>query len=272
MHPQQIVVADYLDILFHERNKEYGAYVLRKEYAKRLRAAMLSTAAVVTCALTLYYLGVPQVPASAVHKPDVTVTLVDQPKPDEPETPLPPPPPPPPQPVATVKNLIPVIVQDQLVKPEDMPPAVEEIEDAKIGNITQTGIEDGEITAPPLDQQNGVIEVPRRGGDDGTDSIFRKVEIESSYPGGPNAWKRYLLKTFVYPQKAQEEFIQGAVVVKFIVATDGNVSGVEAVSGPEELRAEAVRVISKSGKWTPAIQNGRNVKSYKLQAIHFRLE
>jgi len=42
---------------------------------------------------------------------------------------------------------------------------------------------------------------------------------------------------------------------------------VEAISGPEELRAEAVRVIKKSGKWTPAVQNGRQVKSYKKQPI-----
>ncbi|MFL5748594.1 MAG: energy transducer TonB, partial [Niastella sp.] len=49
-------------------------------------------------------------------------------------------------------------------------------------------------------------------------------------------------------------------------------SDVEAISGPNELRAEAVRVIKKSGKWTPAVQNGRQVKSYKKQPIVFRLE
>ena len=56
-----------------------------------------------------------------------------------------------------------------------------------------------------------------------------------------------------------------------IVDKEGNVSGVEAVSGPEELRAEAVRVIKKSGKWTPAIQQGRQVKSYKRQPVKFQL-
>ena len=66
--------------------------------------------------------------------------------------------------------------------------------------------------------------------------------------------------------------IQGTVVVQFIVDKEGNVSDVEAISGPNELREEAVRVIKKSGKWTPAIQNGRQVKSYKKQPIKFRLE
>jgi len=75
-----------------------------------------------------------------------------------------------------------------------------------------------------------------------------------------------------YPQEAQDNEIQGAVVVQFIVDKGGMVSDVEAISGPQELRDEAVRVIKKSGKWTPAVQNGRQVKSYKKQPIVFRLE
>ena len=98
------------------------------------------------------------------------------------------------------------------------------------------------------------------------------MEIESSYPGGPGAWMRYLNKTFRYPQEAQDNEIQGTVVVQFIVDKAGVVSDVEAISGPKELRDEAVRVIKKSGSWTPAVQNGRQVKSYKKQPIQFRLE
>jgi protein TonB len=68
--------------------------------------------------------------------------------------------------------------------------------------------------------------------------------------------------------------ILGTVVVQFIVDKEGNVSDVSAISGPSEggLRDEAVRVIKKSGKWTPAVQNGRQVKSYKKQPIVFKLE
>lgn len=52
---------------------------------------------------------------------------------------------------------------------------------------------------------------------------------------------------------------------------DGEVSDIEAISGPTEggLREEAVRVIKKSGKWVPAISHGRKVKSYKRQPIIF---
>ncbi|HEV2483036.1 MAG TPA: TonB family protein [Puia sp.] len=63
------------------------------------------------------------------------------------------------------------------------------------------------------------------------------------------------------------------MLVQFIVDKEGNVSDVEAVSGPEAggLREEAMRVIRQSGKWIPAIQNGRTVKSYKKQPVIFKL-
>lgn len=86
-----------------------------------------------------------------------------------------------------------------------------------------------------------------------------------------NAWRRYLLKTLQYPENAVQQMIQGMVMVQFVVDKDGTVSQVNAISGPEELNDEAVRVIRKSGKWTPAIQNGREVRSYKKQGIVFRL-
>ena len=104
------------------------------------------------------------------------------------------------------------------------------------------------------------------------DKIFTKVEFESSYPGGTNGWMKYLIETFRYPEQAQKKGIQGAVVVRFIVDEKGKLSDVEAISGPKKggLREEAVRVVKQSGKWLPAVQNGRAVKSYKQQSIVFR--
>lgn len=104
------------------------------------------------------------------------------------------------------------------------------------------------------------------------DKIFTKVEIESAYPGGIQAWMRFLGRTLHYPDFAVNSGIQGDVIVMFIVDKEGNVSNVRAVSGPRELREEAERVIRKSGRWTPAVQNGRQVKSYKNQPVRFRLE
>jgi protein TonB len=75
------------------------------------------------------------------------------------------------------------------------------------------------------------------------------------------------------PDDALNNGIQGMVIVQFVVDIDGTVSDVQAVSGPDGggLKEEAVRVIRKSGKWVPAIQNGRSVKAYRKQPVIFQI-
>ena len=121
----------------------------------------------------------------------------------------------------------------------------------------------GGVMPPPLTEE------------DYSDSvILRKVEIEAEYPGGAAAWQRFLNGNLRYPQEAIDNEILGSILVQFVVDKEGNVSNVEKVSGPELLGAEAVRVIKKSGKWTPAIRGGRYVKSFKKQpfVICFEVE
>ncbi|GAO42642.1 energy transducer TonB [Flavihumibacter petaseus] len=97
--------------------------------------------------------------------------------------------------------------------------------------------------------------------------------IESEYPGGVGAWSNYLTKTLVYPQRAVQLEKQGTVRVAFIVDKEGNVTEPFIWKSVEyTIDAESVRIIRKSGKWKPAIQNGRTVKSYKVQPITFRLQ
>jgi periplasmic protein TonB len=198
---------------------------------------------------------------------DVQLEDIKEEKKNEP--PPPPPPPKPPPQVEMAKFTPPKIVKDEEVKQEEKPPEVEKLEDTKIGAANQEGIKDDNITAPPADNK-GVVEAPKDNTD--YDKTFTKVEIESDYPGGFAAWQRYLNKNLVYPDDAINAEIQGQVVVRFIVDKEGNVSDVEAISGPQELRDAAVRVIKKSGQWLPAVQNGRKVKSYKSQPINYKLE
>jgi protein TonB len=63
----------------------------------------------------------------------------------------------------------------------------------------------------------------------------------------------------------------GSVLVKFLIGRDGTIRNVEATAGPNELRQEAVRVVTKSGQWIPAVGNGIKVESYKIQPMVFRL-
>jgi protein TonB len=269
MEVNKILSADFLDILFDGRNKEYGAYELRKTYNKRITIALICTAALCLLLFVGYVLGGV---GSNNKKQQMVVQDVQLEDIKEEKKNEPPPPPPPkvePPKVEMAKFTPPKIVKDEQVKEEEKPPEQEKLEDTKIGTVNQQGVKDEGITAPPVsDAGKGVVEAPK----EDYDKTFTKVEIESDYPGGQAAWARYLNKNLHYPEEAVNGEIQGDVVVQFIVDKEGVVSEVEALSGPNELRDEAVRVIKRSGKWTPAIQNGRQVKSYKKQPIKFRLE
>jgi protein TonB len=103
------------------------------------------------------------------------------------------------------------------------------------------------------------------------DRTFTKVEIESEFPGGSTAWLQFLQNHLVYPNKAVRKRIEGTVLLQFIVGKDGSISDVQALSGDPLLVQAALKAMAQSPKWTPAIQKGRAVKSYKKQPIVFKL-
>jgi len=268
METDKILSADFLDILFDGRNKDYDAYDLRRNYNKRIKAALIVTGIVCLLIAVSYVLGgigetkknkdwvIREVQLESIKEEKKVVPIPLLPKTAPPKL--------------QISNFTaPKIEKDDKVKDEEKPPEQEKLDQTKIGNINQDGIRDDGITAPPVaDEGKGVVEAPK----EDYEKLFTKVEIESEYPGGAPAWQRYLHKNFNYPEDAVNNDIQGTVMVRFIVDKEGNVSEVEALSGPNELKDEAVRVIKKSGKWIPAIQNGRQVKSYKSQSILFKLD
>jgi periplasmic protein TonB len=265
METNKILSADVLDILFEGRNKEYGAYALRKGYNGRLGRSLLVMGGVV---VVLFSFGFVNGRGAHVLKPPApdSVVLVSI----EPKEALPPPPPPVHvQQVATVRDVTIRIVPDD-VKTDPIPEN-KDLDSARIGKVTVAGPAD-DVVGPPEPVGKGVgnvVETPKAE----DDAPYTVVEIESTYPGGLPAWARFLNKSFRYPDAAQSNGTQGTVMVRFIVDKEGNVSDVEAISGPDQdgLREEAVRVIKKSGKWVPAVQNGRNVKSYKRQPVVFKI-
>jgi protein TonB len=270
MEPNKIANADILDILFEGRNKEYGAYDLRKTYNKRFTKSLLVTGVVILLLFLGSFLsnlrGAGKKQAYVIQD---SVDLVEL-KEKKADPPIPPPPKPKPPVVAMIQSTPPRIVKDQDVKPDEVPPEQDKLDDTRIGAVNRDGFKDDGTETPPPSDGKGIVEAPK--GTEEDDKPFLIVEIQSDFPGGSAAWLRYLNKNLRYPDEALNIGIEGAVVVQFIVDKEGNVSEVEAISGPEQggLREEAVRVIKKSGKWTPAIQNGRSVKSYKKQPIIFR--
>ncbi|HTE25001.1 energy transducer TonB [Flavitalea sp.] len=271
MEISKILTADILDIVFEGKNKEYGAYELRKSYAGRLRLAITVTGSIVLLCVAGFLF--------ADQNKLVTLTTFDIPEPMltklAEDKVIPPPVVPPPtvkQPeVMERRNLDIVVVPDNKVPPDEEVPLNEDLENARFSLVNKAGADFDNIPAPIEESVGkGIIERPKR---ENPDSVFLSVEIESSYPGGIEAWRRFLIKNLSnnYPQDAAERGIQGKVVVLFIVDKDGNVSNVHAIEGPKELHDLATKVIKKSGKWQPAQQNGKIVNSYKRQPIVFTL-
>ena len=281
MDANKILSTDLLDLIFEGRNKEYGAYELRKQYNKRLTMALAITAGtLLLIGLTSFLVSVAkdrnkgQVQVQEVQLADI--------KEEQKNEPPPPPPPKPPEPpkVEMAKFTPPKVVKDEDVKEEEKPPEVEKLEDTKIGTANQEGIKDEGIVAPPV-QEGGVVEAPKA---DDEDKVFQKVEIDAEFPGGNASWTKYVTREIERNMdELQEDGKSGTVVVLFIVDKEGAVSevrslpcseaGVANCLGPGTKLAEvAVSAIKKGPKWKPAVQNGRNVKAYRRQPVTFRLE
>lgn len=270
MEISKILTADILDIVFEGKNKEYGAYELRKSYAGRLRLAITVTGSIVLlCVAGFLFAGENKLITTTIFEiPETGLTKIED-KPVEPPV-VPPPPVKQPE-VMERRNVTIVVVPDPMVPPDEPIPLNEDLEKAKISLVNKAGEDFDNIPAPIAESAGkGIIEPPKR---ENPDSVFIKVEIQSRYPGGEEAWRRFLIKNLSnnYPEEAIEKGIQGKVVVKFIVDKEGNVSDVHVVEGPKELHELAIKVIKKSGKWEPAQQNGKIVNSFKNQPIIFAL-
>lgn len=270
MEANKILSADILDLVFEDRNKEYGAYQLRKTYNKRILKALAITASIALLALLGSFIASKIDTAS--NKLDIKeVTLQDIPQEEEKPEPPPPPPPKPPDPpkIEMAKFTPPKIVKDEEV--QEPPPEIKEMEDKKIDVVNQEGIKDeGIVTPTVVDEGKQIIEEKKE--DD--NHIFEKVEIEASFTGGESAWKKFLERNLNPNAPVDNGAPEGTytVYVQFVVSKDGSISDVKALTNHGYgMEAEAIRVIKKGPRWVPAVQNGRQVNAYRKQPITFQV-
>lgn len=272
METNKILTADVLDIIFEGRNKEYGAYDLRKTYNKRITTALI----VMTVICILLFLSAILANSSGPKKaaPILVndVNLADLKKEEKkPDIPPPPPPKPPPPKVELTKFTPPKIVKDEEVK--EPPPPQEELENKNIATINQEG-EKTEVIAPPVEEKGtGVVEAPKD--EEDYDKEFKTVQIEAKFPGGLDAWAKYLQRNLRQDVPTDNGAPPGryTVVVSFLVDKEGNISEVRAENDPGYgVSDEAVRVIQRGPKWTPAVQNGRNVIYRQRQSVTFEVQ
>ncbi len=271
MEANKILGSDILDIIFEGKNKSYGAYQLRKNYNKTLTKALIITGSILLLVFLASLLGNYINDRADKKTFDVVDTQMAEIKKDEPPPPPPPPPPPTPPPppeVNQVKFTPPKIVKDEEVKPEEK---IEEIkEDAQISTKTVESENKVQIVQAPVEDKGTVVAEAPKEDDEG--KVFNKVEIEAEFPGGTGAWTKYLKNNLDANTPVDNGASEGTyqVIVRFIVSKDGSISDVVAETKHGfGMEAEAIKIIKKGPRWTPAQQNGRMVNAYRRQPITF---
>jgi protein TonB len=270
MEINKILSADFLDILFEGRNKEYGAYELRKNYQRRLTRSLLITAgaALLIFVVVIVSRTVGESSKSKVKVQDVTLADIKQEEQQKIEPPPPPPPKQEPPKIEIQKFTPPKIVEDE--KFEEKNEVKEQEVITNVGKIDQEGIKDPEVVNPPkVEVEQKVVEAPK----EDENQVFTKVEVEAQFPGGEAKWNQFVQREV---EKNIDELTEdgqaGTCEVQFIVDKEGNVSNVEALTLKGSVLARvATDAIKRGPKWIPAIQNGRQVKAYRRQKIRFAL-
>jgi protein TonB len=241
----------WIDMVFEGRNKAYGAYVLRKENPKMTMMALLIGAAVFASLLAIPMIDF----GSEEDLEEETVVMVDManlPPPVEEVKPLiPPPPPPPPAPkIDEVKFVKPKVVEKEKVVEEIK--TIEELKDKNVGSKDIKGRDDGKIV---IDAPSGEGDKDAKIVEDNT--VYNAVEVRPDFPGGIQKFYDFVSKNY----RAPEEDIKGRVFVQFVVEKDGSLTDIKVMRDlGYGTGAEAIRVLKKSPRWKPGIQNGRPVR------------
>lgn len=275
MESNKILSADVLDIIFEGRNKEYGAYELRKTYRNRLVIAIVAT--LLVCLIFVIASFIANMKKSDEKEYTVNDVNLEDLKKEEAKPEPPPPPPPPkqePPKVEIAKFTPPKIVEDTKVEEKNEIKQVEDLDDKKIGTFDQKGLKDEGIVAPPVEDKGTGVAAPAAPAED-YDKEFTSVQIEAQFPGGTAAWKRFLERNLDNNVPVENGAPAGryTVVVSFRVDKDGSITEVKAENDPGYGTAtEAVKVIKKGPHWSPAQQNGRAVIYRQKQSITFQVE
>ena len=104
------------------------------------------------------------------------------------------------------------------------------------------------------------------------EKVFDVVDEMPSFPGGQGAMMEFLSKNIKYPVVAEENGIQGRVLVKIVVKKDGTIDSPIVVNGVDpSLDKEAIRVVKTMPKWIPGKQKGEPVNVSFTIPVTFRI-
>lgn len=276
---------EWRDLVFADKNKEFGAYQLRKQSDKRHNMAVLYTliGLVVVFFLILAYSKYSDYKAEqdaiALQEQREKMAAAEllqqeeepepEPEPEEqkfeqPEIEVPE------EVLATVQVTQIAIVDADKVKNEVMDMEEQKKDNTARGVVNQEGSDDADKFKAVQEQVVVKEPEPEKPVEE---EIFVAVEQQAEFPGGMAALMKWLGNNIRYPEAAQQNDIQGKVIVKFVVEKDGSIGAATILKGVDkDLDREALRVVKKMPKWQPGKNNGVAVRSYFNLPVTFKLQ
>ena len=278
------------DIIFAGKNKEFGAYQMRRNSDKRHNLAVIFTLiGLVIVALLVWGLSVyndwqaEKAAAEAKARAEAMMQAQlnqeqEQPEEEQPEQ-------------QKFEQEIPEVKEEVLATAQQTQIAIvekvdedkkvklaeEQREETKVaGLVNQEGSDDADRFKAV--QQQVVVKAPEpekpkiEEKKHEPEKIFTAVEQQASFPGGQAALMKWLSSNLRYPERAQQNDIQGRVTVQFVVNADGSIEQVTVLKGVDkDLDNEAIRVVKRMPKWQPGKNNGVAVRSYFRLPVTFKL-
>lgn len=267
----------WVDLVFEGKNQAYGAYQLRKDTGKRNVKALLWVLIGIAAIFAIAYanLAIQNAMKQNVSvETDVELSKLAQKKEAKVERK---------EPVkvemeqkvvekvkSSVKFTAPEIKKDDEVQPEDELKSQDDLSktNTAIGAFDVKGNDEAE--GEVLKAKEVVVDEKPK---EEETKVFDVVEQMPQFPGGPNALFEYLSKNIKYPVVAEENGIQGRVIVTFVVERDGSITDVKvAKSVDPSLDKEAMRVVKSMPHWIPGKQNGSAVRVKYTVPVTFRLQ
>src|SRR4030043_164518 len=259
MAKEKIRVPAFDDIVFEIRNKEYGAYRLRKKYSSNVLNSTLIGIIILATAIITPYLNAKALESRTKRtERQVEIKMENLDQPTDVVAP-PPPPPPPPQDIVQQARYVPPVVVDS-VKPEEAVKLMT-ADDAQLEVQNEEVVEYVEPVKEEVQEEEAEPEP------------FVVVEEMPMFPGGDVALLQYIAEHINYPEVAKENNIQGRVIVRFCVTSKGGVNQVSVLKGVDpELDTEAVRVVNSLPAFKPGKQGGKPVPVWYMVPITFTLK
>ncbi len=271
---------EWRDIVFEGKNKEYGAYEMRRKSDGRHNKAMIIVViavVVIFFALRLVNMALERAAANIVDDASQELVQVDMGEQEEPEDKdetiqieeqkpeaLPE------EILNTMKVTELQIANDEDVKAEDEIKSQDELQDSQTA-FGSTDFDKGTDDLNVVREHKDEIIVEKK--EPEKEKVFVAVEQMPQFPGGDAELMKYLSKNIKYPTMAMENNIQGRVVVQFVVTKTGAIGEVKVIrSVDRDLDREAIRVCKSLPNFIPGKMNGQAVNVWYTLPVNFKLQ